>query len=391
MMLFWIAAAAMVVLALALVLPPLLRSDTAAGDQNAANVAIFKERLAELEREAAAGGLSEQGLAEARAELERQLLGDLRSQPQKVSIKPARGAALVVALLVPALAAGLYFQLGGVALVEQPTAQIPADREGQIAFIRDNLEQLRARVEADPDNLEGWLMLARSYMVLEQHQAAADALARAEQHLGEQPDLLANRAEAAGYAAQGDLSGQPRELLRRALALEPAHPKALWLAGLAALQAEDRRQAELYWRRLLAVLPPDSGTAAQVQQMLAQLQPAPATAAKLDVTVRLEPALAQGLPPDATVFVLARAAEGPRAPLAVVRRQVKDLPLSLTLDDSMAMVPEMNISRFGEVVVEARVSRSGAAAAASGDLIGRSEPVRPGSQPLEILIDRTVP
>jgi cytochrome c-type biogenesis protein CcmH len=391
MMQFWAMAAAMVALALVFVLPPLLRGKPAAGDQNAANVAIFKQRLAELEREAAGGGLTEQGLAEARAELERQLLGDLRPQSATAKTKPARGVAAAVALLVPALAAGLYFQLGGLPLDEQPTAQIPADREGQIAFIRDNLEELQAKVAAEPENLEGWLMLARSHMVLEQYQVAADALARAERHLGEQPDLLASRAEAAGYAAQGDLTGLPSQLLQRALAIEPAHPKALWLAGLAALQGEDNRQAELYWRRLLAVLPPESGTAAQVEQMLTRLEPAPASAAKLAVTVRLDPALAQGLPPEATVFVLARAAEGPRAPLAVVRRQVRDLPLTLTLDDSMAMVPEMNLSRFPQVVVEARVSRSGAAAAASGDLIGRSEPVRPGGEPLEILIGQTVP
>ena len=393
---FWLLALLMLVLALALVLPPLLRRPASQVDHNRANIAIHRQRLAELDAEVAAGTLAPDTAAEARSEIERQLLSELQPE-QRTQSRPSRVVAASVAVLLPLLAVGLYFQLGGQP-PENRQAQVPADREGQIAFIREHLKELEMQVEAQPENLDGWLMLARSHMVLQQYEQAAQTLARAQERFGQEPNVLADRAEAAGYAAGGDLSGLPAELLQAALRVEPAHPKALWLAGLAAMQRDDSGQAEQYWRRLLAVLPPDSGPAQQVEQMLAQFgaqpaaEPEAAGQSALQVEVRLDPALAGSLPAEGTVFVLARAAEGPRAPLAVVRHAVGDLPLNVRLDDSMAMVEGMNLSRFPAVVVEARISRSGQAITQSGDLVGRSEPIQVGgSKNVEVVIDQIAP
>jgi cytochrome c-type biogenesis protein CcmH len=397
MITFWIVAAVLVVSALGFVLWPLLaRQSLPELDQQGANVAIFRRRLAELEAERAAGVLGDAEATEAKLELERQLLGDLA--PASAAAAPARASyrsAAAVALALPAAVVALYLHLGSPAtLAGSPVADIPQDAEGQLAFIREHLGQLEAKVQSDPDDLEALLMLGRAYVVLQRYDDAVALFQRAEHRAEQQPLLLVDQAEALGYAQGGNLQGRPVALLERALSIEPALPKALWLAGLAAMQAERPQQARQYWQRLLAVLPPDSGTAAQVNELLAQLDgaaPAASGGAAVDVRVRLAPELAERVPADATVFVLARAVDGPKAPLAVVRQPAAQLPLAVRLDESMAMVAGSTLKEFPQVVIEARVSLSGDAASRSGDLIGRSAPVAVAAEaPVEIVIDQVV-
>lgn len=398
-MAFWLIASALLVLALGIVLPSLLRGRGEARGSDEVNLAIHRDRLAELQRERDEGRLSEAEFAEARAELEARVLDDLRADPRRPA-RPARGGAIAVALLLPILTVALYLRFGGEAPSAPPAgAQLPQDPQAQLEFIRANVEQLRRRAETNPDDLEAWLMLGRSYVVLQRYDDAVTALDRARGRFGEQPQLLAELAEALAYRGGGALGGEPLSLIRRALAQNPDHPKALWLAGLAAMQAERPDAAAGHWQRLLGVLPADSGAAAQVRRLLAELRTRPAPAApveseatvRLPVSVRLDPALAGQVPADATVFILARAANGPRAPLAVLRRQASELPLEVVLDDTMAMVPGMNLTAFPQVVVEARVSRSGNAASSAGDLLGRSEPLAPGEGGrVELLIDSVV-
>src|SRR5690606_13384938 len=353
-----------------------------------------RRRLAGLEAEQAAGLLTGADAAEARLELERQLLGDAASDPtQPLRYRPSYKTAAVVGVALPVAVLALYLQMGSPRV---PDALPSQDVQSQLAFIQEHLAELEQQVQAEPDNLEARLVLGRAYVVLQRYDEAVELYAAAQPRFGGQPALLVDQAEALGYAQGGNLLGQPAALLDQALALAPAFPKGLWLAGLAAMQAEDPAQARQHWQRLLAELPADSEAAGQVRELLAELGGASADsagpAASLQVEVQLAPALAQRVAPGSTMFVLARPAGGEqRAPLAVVRRTVDELPLAVTLDESMAMVPGMSLREFPDVVVEARVSLSGAAASQAGDLIGLSAPVRVGdAQRVSIVIDRVV-
>lgn len=406
MITLWVVAAVMVLAALALVLRPLLTAPAlpTVGQQDA-NVEIFRRRLAELDAERDAGLLSENDAADARTELERQLLGDIDPKPTVTvrSGRPAYVTAAIVAVALPLAAVLLYLQFGSPNVFMQAVdSGVPQAEQDQLAFIEKHLAELESKVQEEPDNLEAVLMLGRAYLILQRYDDAVTLYAGAESRFSDQPALLVDHAEALAYAQGGNLLGQPDTLIDRALGLEPGFAKGLWLAGLVAVQQDRPDEARAHWQKLLAVLPPESGTAVRVRELLAQVGSAPAAAPSqeappaagnvaLQVQVTLSPELADRVPEGATVFVLARAASGPRAPLAVVRQPVGSLPLAVTLDDSMAMVEGMNISRFSQVVVEARVSASGNAIRQPGDLIGTSQPieVQDGAK-LQIEIDEVV-
>jgi len=259
-------------------------------------------------------------------------------------------------------------------------------------------------------------MLARSYAVLERFGDAAVAYARARELVGDQAELLADYADALVMANGRQFTDQAGELLTKALEKEPDNLKALWLAGHWKNQQGEYAEAVRYWQRVAVQLQPGGEDAEvlarQISEARAHLAPgevveAPvaspredkavvATAAaagkSITVSVTLNPQLAAGAAPEDTVFVFARAVSGPRMPLAIVRKQVSDLPLTVTLDDSTAMSPAMKLSNFDEVSVGARVSKSGMAMPQSGDLQGMVSPVAPGTeQTIELNIDSRVP
>jgi cytochrome c-type biogenesis protein CcmH len=278
------------------------------------------------------------------------------------------------------------------------------------AQIAAMVEKLAERLKERPDDAEGLRMLGRSYMVLGQ---PADAVAAYRQSLKIAPDnadALADYADALGVRNGRDLSGEPTKLIERALQVDPNHLKALMLAGSAAYNRQAFAEAARYWDRMVAVGPADHPMvreAAQVADEARQLagqapkgaasgaagRTAPAAAASASVagSVTLAAALKDKAAPGDTVFVFARAAEGPRMPLAIVRAQVKDLPLQFTLDDSQAMSPSARLSTAGRVVVGARISKSGNATPQPGDLEGFSAPVAVGSGDVRVTIDRPLP
>jgi cytochrome c-type biogenesis protein CcmH len=219
-------------------------------------------------------------------------------------------------------------------------------------------------------------------------------------------DLLADYADALAVTQGRSLQGKPLELVQRALEIDPEHWKALALAGTAAFGRKDYGRAIAYWERLKRVVPGDSEVGRSVDASIAEARelagakpaaagapktPAAAAGAKVAGKVSLAQALAANTAPTDTVFIFARASSGPPLPLAVLRKQVRDLPLDFTLDDSMAMAPNLKLSGFAEVVVGARVSRSGNATPQSGDLQGLSKPVKVGATGLAIVIDTAVP
>lgn len=406
MTIFWISAALMVLAALALILRPLLSNrPLSALDQQDVNLTIYHRRLQELEADQMAGLLTEVAAAEAKLELQRQLLGDLNQEPAApVRRRPAYAMAAVVGILLPVAASALYLHLGSFKAEELLAASSTrTDGQDQVAFIREHLGELQEKVKAEPENLEAVLMLGRAYLVLEQYDAAVDVYAASVPWASEQAVFLVDYAEAIAYAQGGDLRGKPTELLQHGLGIEPDFPKGLWLAGLAAMQAAQPEQTRQYWERLVEILPPESEAVAQMRQLLAEIDDsqasverqaepsADAVAVSLQVDVYLSPGLAQTVDVGSTVFVLARPADGQRTPLAAIRRTIERWPFSIVLDESMAMVPGMSLREFPQVVVEARISRSGDATSQPGDLIGHSGPVSTASDdPIRIVIDRLV-
>ncbi len=410
-MTLWIAAGLLCALALAFLLPPLLRAPRdGAPARDAFNAAIHRARLAELEADLKAGTLDAAQFEQARADLARDLLRDAQSEA------PLRGgrawkSALAIALIVPALALGLYTQLGAWRSLGT-TAAAPAAPavDEQRATIEAMTAKLVERLKQEPDNAQGWRMLGRAYGYTQRHTEAAAAYAEA-YALSDAPDadLLADYAEALGLAHGEDMAGAPSTLLTRALKIAPGHPKSLWLAGLAALQREDFTAAIGHWEKLQRLVDPASEQARLLANYLqtarsgrkgntdsasaaSTTKPPTASSARLKVEVRLDPRFAARTAPDDTVFIFARAAAGPPMPLASARHRVRDLPLSLTLDDSMAMMPELKLSRFAQVIVGARISRSGQATASSGDIQALSPPVANNTAtPITLTLDQIVP
>ncbi|MCU0868818.1 MAG: c-type cytochrome biogenesis protein CcmI [Burkholderiales bacterium] len=404
---FLAAAALLVVAALAFLLPPLLvrRDPGAKRSSVAANVDVVRDQLAELEADLVRGTLSPERHAEARRELERRLLEDTAdAAPAPAEAPPKRPVALavVVAVLVPALAAGLYAVLGNPAALDRATRQGMTDE--QVANrdkVRDLTAKLEARMQQKPDDAQGWEMLGRAYRMQDKLPQALRAYERAVLLDPKNPVALADYAELLALGQGGRIDGAAAEAAERALALDPRSDKALALLGTGAFDARQYDRAIGYWQRLLALAPPGSPFAQAVQQGIDEARAAKAEEAKPDsagarvataVTGRvvLAPALEKQVSPDDTVFVTARAVDGPPMPLAVVRRRVADLPFDFVLDDSMAMAPELKLSSAASVVVTARVSKRGQPIRAPGDFEGRREPVRPGDRDVVVTIDRVV-
>jgi cytochrome c-type biogenesis protein CcmH len=252
--------------------------------------------------------------------------------------------------------------------------------------------KLAARLEKNPDDAEGWGMLGRAYRALDRLDESVAAWARAAELKPNDASVLADYAEILAISREGRLAGEPTQLLTRALKADPDNPKAL--AGGAAFERGDYNRAITHWEYLLARAGDDANLVQALNTGIAEarsrLTGKTSPAVEISGTVALSPEVADRAKPDDSVFVFVRAAKGPRMPLAITRVQVKNLPYDFRLDDSMAMVPEMKLSNFSEVVVAARVSRSGSAEPVRGDLEGASTVVKPGAAGIRVLIDRAV-
>jgi cytochrome c-type biogenesis protein CcmH len=401
--LFIVIAAAMVAIAVGCVLVPLLARRVRAGlAPEAANLAILRDQLAELEADVARGVLARERYEQARSELERRALDEAEGDSTPAS--PPRPAsawtAAVLAAAIPVGAVVFYLVVGA------PSALL-GQRDPGHEITREKVEQmvagLAARLEKAPDDPDGWRVLGRSYSVMGRYPEAARAYERAVALVPADAGLLADYADALAMAQGQSMAGKPLEIVNRALAIDADQWKALALAGTAAMERKDYTRAIAYWERLRKVLPPGSGMEQSVDASIAEARslagakPAPkpkaraAAAAAVSGRVNLAPGLAARAAPTDTVFIFARAASGPPMPLAVLRKQVRDLPLEFTLDDTMAMAPNLKLSDFTEVIIGARVSRSGSATTQSGDLRGQSKPVKVGTTGIDIVIDTAVP
>lgn len=322
--------------------------------------------------------------------------------------RPSMPLVAGIAAFVLVVAGGGYAWLS--ASQQQQSAAVAAPKPGTAASSPDTaqiaalVEQLQQRLKAQPDDVDAWMMLARTEIVLGKHAEAVDAFKHADALHPDDPSLLSDYAYAVAMVNHRNLQGEPLKLLDRALQLSPNHPKALALSGMAAFDRRDYNGALKFWEQLARTQPDNGALAMQLQASIAEARrlggvsaPVAATpskasaAAGISGTVRLAPSLKAKASPEDTVFIFARAAEGPRMPLAILRKQVKDLPLSFTLDDSLSMSPAAKLSGATRVIVGARISKSGNAMPQPGDLQGLSAPVSVGANGLQIEISAEVP
>jgi len=396
MILFWAIGAALAAAALLLLLRPLLARREGEGggvSRRAANIAIHRDQMRELDADLAAGKVAPAEHQRARAELESRLLEDVDAPERAVPRRSGRGAALLVGIAVPVCALALYFFIGSPRAVDpraDPSADAHAISAGQIEAM---VQRLATRLRENPEDAEGWKMLGRSYAALGRFAEAVDAYAKAAVRAPRDADLLADFADALGMVHGGSLQGEPEKLVQRALEIDPNHLKALALAGTVAFHRKDYAAAAGYWQRMLPLVPPASEDARAIRDNVAEaskLAGAPAHAG-IRGTVRISPKLKDRIAPGDTVFIYARAAEGPPMPLAVLRRSAGELPIDYALDDSMAMAAGMALSAHPRVVITARVSRSATAKPQPGDLQGASKPVANDAQGVVVVIDAVVP
>ncbi|MDH5538506.1 MAG: c-type cytochrome biogenesis protein CcmI [Rhizobacter sp.] len=425
MTVFWVASAGLLVLALGLLLPTLFRERSVAestrhGSARQANLAILRDQLRQLDAELAAGSLDAEQHRLSRLEIERRVLEEESVEERPASAGPARKTALALLLTLPLFTIGAYALFGNVSGLDPAAAVARVDPAGEITLpqVEEMVEKLARRLESQTtpqaSDLEGWTMLARSYSVLQRFDDASRAFARAIALSPNDAQLLADRADVMGAAQGQKLAGEPMRLIERALQIDPRNAKALALAGSAAYEHKDFAAAVRHWSDARQIVPADSDfgrgldssiadarAAAQRSGATVSATAAPAAAsgaaaaalpgAQVSGRVSLAPALAARAAPTDTVFIFARAAEGPRVPLAVLRHTVAELPIDFTLDDSMAMSPQMKLSAFPLVVVGARVSKSGNAMPQSGDLQGQAASVKLGSKGIDLVIDSVQP
>jgi len=402
MLIFALMAGLLVAVAFAFLLPPLLRSAPSVQvSGESANVTVYRDQLAELDADLARGVLPAERHGQARAEIEQRLAEDLRAKGPLESPdgRLARRVAIAVILAVPIISAGVYALVGNTSALDHfrrlgMTEQEAAERQKMVELT----VRLAARMQEHPEDPKGWFMLGRSYRALGKLAEAARAYSEGVARDSGNAEAMADLAETLALLAGGRVDGDAAATATRALALDPDNEKALALLGTAAFEARDFTGAIGYWQRLLRFAAPGSDYAKAIEDGIREARkemgrPGPTGAPRGQVSgsVSLAPELSPGAPAEATVFIFAKALDGPPMPLAVLRRKVKDLPLDFSLDDSMAMVEGMSLSSQSRVVVGARVSRSGSPMPASGDLEGTSPPVAPGSQGVRITINRRVP
>jgi cytochrome c-type biogenesis protein CcmH len=418
MILFWILCATLLLVAVLFIALPLWRKSSSPDEvlRDAANLEILRDQAAELEVDLNNGLLTREAYDQGRTELESRLLEEVKITEQpaaKPPRNPARVLAIALAVLLPVVSVPLYLTLGNPDALS-PQDMIVADAEG-VVHSPEALQKLEDKAKQGSKDPNDWWMLARTYTDQKRFPEASDAYAHLLILVPNEAQLWANYADvyamAHGQTLQND---EVTKMIGKSLELDPNNNTALALAGSAAMERGDFLTAMKRWQTLIDQLGPGSqdaqvyigglkraaellvkqpGGKKQLEQLAAGRASAKSalTASAITGKVTLSKTLAGKVSPDDTVFILARAAQGPVMPLAVMRKQVKDLPLKFTLDDSMAMQPQLKLSGYPRVVVVARVSKSGSPMPQTGDLQGMTATIKPGTKGLDIVINSVMP
>jgi len=417
---FWIISAILILIAFAFVFPSLSRQRNNLQDgSREQNIFIANEQLQELETRFEKGEIDSEDYQATRDELEQSLFSDIKSADVNDEIsttnsKPSFLGAALITLLIPAITIPVYLKVGNLPFTEMldskqaaakaSDSKVPRNADGT-PDVDTMIKGLQKKMEKNPDNPKGWMMLGRSYMVMKRYSDAAKAYERALTLQPESTDLMLALADSLAMVGNGEISGRPIELINKALALEPNNLTALWLGGMAARQQGNYLIAVERWKKVVQMVK-DPKERKEVESLIAetitQLTPeqkeklgaiaaatkvAPvanktekATSAGITVSVDISEKFKAEAKPTDIVFIYAKAMSGPPMPLAAVKKQVKDLPVEVVLNDEMAMMPNLKLSGFSEVIVGARVSKSGQPIAQNGDLFSEKASVKSGDK-----------
>lgn len=381
---FGIFVALLIAIALCFVLIPLwLKPKFVADNSTDINVTLSQKKLQALETDLAEGNISKAHYESLKNELMLNLHRDLqKNQARKIDETKGRWLAIPLAVFLPLIALALYSVKGDLRAFEPMTQQSQLKEKPTTADINAMVEKLAQRMKENPSDPQGWIMLARSYKVLKRYPQAIEAMRKAREILGDQPETLLQLADVLAMANGGTLQGEPAMLISKALELEPNNEMGLWLNGLANAEAGKFNEAIVSWQKFQAHYKPEDADFQEVQGLINQAKEAlgqtvnnempkvASTGKSIRVSVNLDEKFKATVKPEDTVFIYAQPAQGGKMPLAVVKKQVKELPFEITLDDSMAMMPNMNLSSVANVMISARVSQSGNAMAKTGEPIG---------------------
>ena len=435
---FWIISGIFIVTALLFIVPTLLRNknDQEEGvDLDTVNVTVYRDQLTELDTDLQNDILSQEQYNKSKQELQQRMLQDVPEREDRAIKKTKKlyniAMSTIITLTLPLAAVSLYLMLGDTRGL-LPQAQLANATQMQRAdggspSGHDNftsvVDNLIARLSENPEDIEGWVMLGRTYAIMGRYDDASNTYEKLSELVPDNAQILSDYADVLAMKNQGSLVGKPAELINAALRADPEYPKALALAGTIEFEQARFAKAAEHWEKLLAVIPADSELAQSVRTSIAEarslasggveMQPVqqaavsvqePEKVAEPEGTAVDEPTtlsisgqvlisgtMVSKASPNDTLFIYARAKTGPRMPLAILQLTVSDLPATFTLTDEMAMTPTMKLSSFPEVIIEARVTKSGQAVPASGDLQGFSEPVKIGANNISIVIDSQIP
>ena len=377
------------------------RKPVTQASQAKANAKVYRDQISDLDREHDSGHISDQEWQQSRDELSLRLLEDTSAvdDPAAKTEKPAIWTAVVLAVALPLGSMGLYMWVG------QPEALNPLALKTPDQVDPKDLakmaQTLAEKLKDKPDNLQGWVMLGRTYRTLENFDAALKAYDSALK-LSADDDLKLERIEIIAMQRQGQFEGEPWNVIREILQRDPQHFGALLTAGSASYADGKFADALKYWeqaRKPLDANNPDlqglESAIATVRERLGMppAKAAPAATSGLNVTgqVNLSASLKSKASPNDVVFIYATPANGDRMPLAIFKTTVSQLPFNFTLDDSTAMAPDRKLSAAGEVMVKVRVTKSGNAMPQSGDLSGSLGPVKVGAKGLKLEIKDQIP
>ncbi len=450
----------MLILALAFVLVPLLRTRhmNRAGanpiTDSASNVAIFRAQKNEIEQDFAGALISSDEHDEALKELSIRVAAEVKGDATSIDALPApshvvsRGVWVVATLAligIPLSAVLMYASLGSPQVItgtananaaRAPEGAANAPQNGSTPSTASTasgaaetnpavtdkqilamVDSLAAKMQQNPSDPKGWVLLARSQNALGRFADATKSYERAAALLPNDAQVLADYADASAMTQDGRFDGKPLALIKQALQLDATNMKALALAGTAEMRLGNKAESLKHWEKLKTLVAKDSDDAREVDSIIAEVKgssigkPALATAPPATATlggpaaasaatpnkattgsVTIAPELLAKIAAGDTLFVFARAVNGPKMPLAIVRVAApKSWPFQFSLDDSMAMAPGMNLSAFPEVTIEARISKSGGAQPQTGDLAGQSTPLTPGTNNIGVVISRVLP
>ena len=388
---FLIPAFLLLVLVLVLLLRPFIfPPKVEATSRRQMNAAIYREELEKLEVERTVGSINSADYEIAHAEMRQRLFQDTSEEDDRSVMGSSKITVIGLCVFITVLSAGFYFSLGDATRIAEKNTEQPMTQEG----VEKMVTEFASKMEKDPTNLQGWVMLARSYRILGRNEEAAKAYERAGNFIDSDPQLLADYADILASNANGNFSGKPQKLINQALKLDPNNLMALWLSGTASYTAGNYKAAVQTWEKLAQQLPPGTEDVRSIEASIADARAKGGLSAQASVNtkgisgkIEISADLKSKVKSGDIVMVIARK-PGERMPVAVLKASVSEFPMNFSLTDALAMNPSAPLSHLSEASIEVRISKTGMAKPEVGDLISAVQIVKVGANNIRLVIDQ---